>query len=68
MTDTTTFPESWHTKRDEAEAFKDYAPFRYGEVAMDPDDLKRVNATRKHLDPILVETHQLVAHFAKRLG
>ncbi len=55
MNDTTSFSASYHAKRDEATAFKDYADFRYGQVAPDAAAQVRITALRKTLDPILVD-------------
>ena len=55
MTTTPEFPPSYYTKADEAEAFKDYAPFRYGQVAADPVAQARIATRRRTLDPILVD-------------
>ncbi|MBI2801952.1 MAG: hydantoinase B/oxoprolinase family protein [Gammaproteobacteria bacterium] len=55
MSDATSFPASYHAKRDEATAFKDYADFRYGQVAPDAAAQARIAALRKTLDPILVD-------------
>lgn len=49
------FPESYYEKEDEETAFRDYAPFRYGQVEMDPDHTARIDAKRATLDPILVD-------------
>lgn len=50
-----TFPPSYHEKADEAAAFADYAPFRYGRVASDPAHVERIRQARAGLDPILVD-------------
>ncbi len=49
------FPESYYAKADEDEAFKDYAPFRYGRVEVDSDHAARIEKKRRELDPILVD-------------
>ncbi len=49
------FSPTYYAKRDEAEAFKDYAPFRYGTVEPAPETVARTTALRKTLDPILVD-------------
>ncbi|MSR15526.1 MAG: hydantoinase B/oxoprolinase family protein [Gammaproteobacteria bacterium] len=49
------FPASYHDKRDEEEAFKDYADFRYGRVPQDPAALAQISELRRGLDPILVD-------------
>lgn len=55
MSESTNFPASYHAKRDEAIAFKDYADFRYGKVPQDPAAVTRIAAQRLSLDPILVD-------------
>ncbi len=55
MSTTNPFPPSYHAKRDEAVAFKDYAEFRYGRVPQDPATLQRITQLRVGLDPILVD-------------
>ena len=50
-----TFSETYYAKEDEEKAFSDYAPYRYGEVKIDPTDEKRIKKTRENLDPILVD-------------
>ena len=55
MSTTQTFPPSYYAKADEAVAFKDYAPFRYGRVDPDPLARVRIAARRQTLDPILVD-------------
>ncbi|MEM7543076.1 MAG: hydantoinase B/oxoprolinase family protein [Pseudomonadota bacterium] len=55
MSKSAEFSTSYSEKEDEAIAFADYAPFRYGEVAVDPSDAERIAAKRKTLDPILVD-------------
>jgi N-methylhydantoinase B len=55
MSDAKKFSESYYAKADEATAFRDYAPFRYGEVELDPVDSERIAKMRSGLDPILVD-------------
>ncbi len=55
MSMTNPFPPSYHAKRDEEVAFKDYADFRYGRVPQDPATQKRIAALREGIDPILVD-------------
>ena len=55
MADQQQFSHTYYDKADEAVAFQDYAPFRYGRVAQDPDAISRIHALRKNLDPILVD-------------
>lgn len=52
---TQTFSPTYYAKHDEALAFKDYAPFRYGKVEPAAETVARTNALRKTLDPILVD-------------
>jgi hypothetical protein len=47
--------QTYYDKADEARAFADYAPFRYGQVAMDPEAARRIKELRTGLDPILVD-------------
>lgn len=49
------FSQTYFEKADEDEAFKDYAPFRYGKVPRDPVQEARIQAIRRELDPILVD-------------
>ena len=35
------FSDTYHAKEDEKKAFSDYAPYRYGEVEIDPADERR---------------------------
>lgn len=49
------FSDTYYAKADEPVAFKDYAPFRYGKVDMDPADTARIEKLRAGLDPILVD-------------
>jgi len=49
------FSDSYYTKADEAKAFADYAPFRYGKVEPDLAQQARVRRLRVGLDPILVD-------------
>ena len=49
------FSDTYYTKEDEKKAFSDYAPYRYGEVEIDPTDERRIKKTRENLDPILVD-------------
>ena len=51
----TSFPATYHSKRDEETAFRDYADFRYGKVEQDVHAMARIAAHRKGLDPILVD-------------
>lgn len=51
----TQFSQTYYDKADEADAFKDYAPFRYGQVESDEDLVERTTRLRKELDPILVD-------------
>ena len=55
MADHKQFSQTYYDKADEAVAFQDYAPFRYGRVAQDPAAISRIDALRKTLDPILVD-------------
>lgn len=55
MSDTRSFPATYHSKRDEETAFRDYADFRYGKVEQDVHAMARIAAHRKGLDPILVD-------------
>ena len=55
MSDARKMSQTYHDKADEARAFADYAPFRYGEVAMDPEAARRVGELRAGLDPILID-------------
>ena len=55
MADEKQFSQTYYDKANEEEAFKDYAPFRYGKVEQDPTVAARVEALRKDLDPILVD-------------
>lgn len=48
-------PPSYFEKADEAAAFADYAPFRYGQVEQLAEQQARVHAARAGLDPILVD-------------
>ena len=49
------FSNTYYAKEDEKKAFSDYAPYRYGEVQIDPTDERRIKKTRENLDPILVD-------------
>src|SRR6185436_1896304 len=49
------FSDSYYAKADEAKAFADYAPFRYGKVEPDLAQQARVRRLRVGLDPILVD-------------
>ena len=49
------FSDTYYAKEDEKKAFSDYAPYRYGEVEIDPADERRIKKTRENLDPILVD-------------
>lgn len=49
------FSDTYYAKQDEDTAFADYAPFRYGQVPMDPAHEARITAKRRDLDPILVD-------------
>ncbi|HTY55937.1 MAG TPA: hydantoinase B/oxoprolinase family protein [Candidatus Binataceae bacterium] len=51
----TEFSKTYFEKADEENAFKDYAPFRYGKVKLDASDEQRIRELRKDLDPILVD-------------
>ena len=51
----TQFSQTYYDKANEADAFKDYAPFRYGQVESDEDLVERTTRLRKELDPILVD-------------
>jgi hypothetical protein len=51
---TVEFSKSYFEKADEEQAFKDYAPFRYGTVKREPADEERIRL-RRDLDPILVD-------------
>jgi N-methylhydantoinase B len=42
-------------KANEQEAFRAYAPFRYGRVALEPEARARIDALRGGLDPIFVD-------------
>ena len=55
MVDHKQFSQTYYDKANEDVAFQDYAPFRYGQVARDPDAISRIDALRKDLDPILVD-------------
>ena len=55
MSNKKTFSETYYAKEDEKKAFSDYAPYRYGEVEIDPTDERRIRKTRENLDPILVD-------------
>lgn len=55
MSEAKPFPASYHAKADEEIAFRDYAPFRYGEVELEPADRERIVKMRSGLDPILVD-------------
>ena len=55
MADQKQFSQIYYDKANEEEAFKDYAPFRYGKVEQDPTVAARVAALRSDLDPILVD-------------
>ena len=48
-------PQSYFDKEDEATAFADYAPFRYGLVEVDASYISKIKVTRETLDPILVD-------------
>src|SRR5690606_5213880 len=47
--------QGYHDKADEDTAFRDYAPFRYGQVERDAAQRARIDALRGTLDPILVD-------------
>jgi N-methylhydantoinase B len=49
------FSKTYFEKADEAQAFKDYAPFRYGTVKREADEERRISSQRRDLDPILVD-------------
>ena len=55
MSSAAEFSQTYHDKADEQTAFADYAPFRYGQVEPDPAYRARIAASRKALDPILVD-------------
>jgi len=55
MSTTKRFSQTYYEKANEEEAFKDYAPFRYGQVQLDPAAEERIQALRRELDPILVD-------------
>jgi N-methylhydantoinase B len=55
MTGAAEFSQTYYDKADEDTAFADYAEFRYGKVAPDPDYDKRIREARIGLDPILVD-------------
>ena len=55
MSNKKTFSETYYAKENEKKAFSDYAPYRYGEVEIDPTDERRIRKTRENLDPILVD-------------
>jgi len=55
MSDKRKMSQTYYDKADEARAFADYAPFRYGQVAMDPEAARLVKELRAGLDPILVD-------------
>ncbi|MEQ9061960.1 MAG: hydantoinase B/oxoprolinase family protein [Gammaproteobacteria bacterium] len=55
MSTSASFSRSYHAKADEDVAFAEYAPFRYGRVAPDPDYQARIARARVDLDPILVD-------------
>jgi hypothetical protein len=55
MSDERKMSQTYYDKADEARAFADYAPFRYGQVAMDPEAARRIKELRASLDPILVD-------------
>ncbi|MFT4585136.1 MAG: N-methylhydantoinase B [Gammaproteobacteria bacterium] len=55
MTGAAEFSQTYYDKADEDTAFADYAEFRYGKVAPDPDYDKRILEARIGLDPILVD-------------
>src|SRR5260370_12097913 len=42
-------------KANEQEAFREYAPFRYGRVALESEARARIDALRGRLDPIFVD-------------
>ena len=46
MSDTRKMSQTYYDKADEARAFADYAPFRYGQVAMDPEAARRIKELR----------------------
>jgi N-methylhydantoinase B len=49
------FSKTYFERADEEQAFKDYAPFRYGTVKREPAEEERIRALRRDLDPILVD-------------
>jgi len=49
------FSQTYWEKANEEEAFKDYAPFRYGTATRDPAEAARIKTIRQELDPILVD-------------
>ena len=55
MSEASSFSRTYHDKADEARAFREYAPFRYGEVEIDPQHAAFIAAQRASLDPILVD-------------
>ena len=55
MSPASAFSASYHEKAEEERAFRDYAPFRYGQVPVDSADAERVEKIRQGLDPILVD-------------
>ena len=55
MSNKKNFSDTYYAKEDEKNAFSDYAPYRYGEVEIDPTDERRIKKTRENLDPILVD-------------
>jgi len=55
MTEKKRLSQVYFDKANEQEAFREYAPFRYGRVALESEARARIDALRGRLDPIFVD-------------